>query len=164
MCGYQEDEISSFLTVSERNVFLLYTKTSSFQNCLRFFQKVYFSKKMIYQTRFWSRKKTNSTLKLSKMKRSRAVEFHRHQVYQNPPIGHEVIGCWSLREIPRKHRRQRVKTRAQEKIWIDLKLPSRSTITKRMETLGYGRNPLCNLPLFCKGNSTHNPTFPYVLW
>ena len=56
-----------------------------------------------------------------------------------------------------------VKTRAQEKIWIDLKLPSRSTMTKRMETLGYGRNSLCNLPLFCKGNSTNNPTFPYVL-
>ena len=31
-----------------------------------------------------------------------------------------------------------VKTHAQEKIWIDLKLPSRSTMTKRMETLDYG--------------------------
>ena len=56
-----------------------------------------------------------------------------------------------------------VKTHAQEKIWIDLKLPSWSTMTKRMGTLGYGWNSLCNLPLFCKGNSAHNPTFPYVL-
>ena len=31
-----------------------------------------------------------------------------------------------------------VKTRAQEKIWVDLELPSWFTITKRLETLGYG--------------------------
>ena len=56
-----------------------------------------------------------------------------------------------------------VKTRAQEKIWIDLKLPSRSTITKRMGTLGYGRNSLYKTEANYIRNSTHNPTFPYVL-
>ena len=56
-----------------------------------------------------------------------------------------------------------VKTRAQEKIWVDLELPSWFTITKRMKTLGYGWKSLRNLPLFYKGNSAHNPTSPYVL-
>ena len=56
-----------------------------------------------------------------------------------------------------------VKTHAQEKIWMDLKLPSWFTITKRMGMLGYGRNSLYKT----KANSlrifTHNPTFPNVL-
>ena len=48
-----------------------------------------------------------------------------------------------------------VKTRAQEKIWIDLKLSSRSTITKRMETLGYGRNSLYKTEANYIRNSSH---------
>ena len=56
-----------------------------------------------------------------------------------------------------------VKTHAQEKIWVDLELPSWFTITKRLKTLGYGWNSSRNLSLFYKGNSAHNPTSPYVL-
>ena len=50
MCGYQEDEISSFLTVSELNVFLLYTKRPSFQNCHRFFEKTAFFKNVDFSS------------------------------------------------------------------------------------------------------------------
>ena len=56
-----------------------------------------------------------------------------------------------------------VKTRAQEKTGIDLKLSSRSTITKRMETLGYGRNSLYKTEANYIRKSSHNPMFPYVL-